>query len=187
MKLSLVKTICALGGAAFMIACEPHGRNTTKMQYMPDMADAPTVKPQSGYLEAPEHSVAASAILYPESMADAEKGFKNPYAALQQSESAQPGTRQQKMQAMVAASGEDLYNTYCVVCHGADAKGGGTMGASYPLQPPDLTRQDLHDRPDGYFFMVISKGKALMPGYAHATDPDERWRIINHIRKLQQK
>lgn len=187
MNVSIVRKLLCLSGATFLLACEPHGRNTTKMQYMPDMADAPTVKPQSGYLEAPDHAVAASAILYPESMAKAEAGFKNPYAALQSLENVPPGSRQQVMQTSVAESGELLFNTFCAVCHGKDGKGVGTMGESYPLQPPNLTRDDLHTRPDGYFFMVISKGKALMPGYAHAIEPDERWKMVNHIRNLQKK
>jgi len=38
-------------------ACSPHGRNTTKLQYMPDMADNPTVKTQESYLNPPDGAV----------------------------------------------------------------------------------------------------------------------------------
>lgn len=36
--------------------------------------------------------------------------------------------------------GADLYNTYCAVCHGVDAKGNGPMAQSLRSVPTDLTR-----------------------------------------------
>ncbi len=37
------------------------------------------------------------------------------------------------------ASGKDMFNTYCAVCHGKDAKGGGPAVAALKMPPPDLT------------------------------------------------
>lgn len=36
--------------------------------------------------------------------------------------------------------GPALYKTYCAVCHGADAKGGGPMAIALKASPADLTR-----------------------------------------------
>lgn len=36
--------------------------------------------------------------------------------------------------------GKQFYDTYCAVCHGADARGNGPMAPILTLQPKDLTR-----------------------------------------------
>lgn len=48
-----------------------------------------------------------------------------------------------------AASGRDLYVSYCASCHGKDAKGKGPAAASLKTTPPDLTTLAL--RSDGKF------------------------------------
>ena len=47
------------------------------------------------------------------------------------------------------ASGEEMFKTYCAVCHGKDLKGGGPMAGSLKVKPPDLTT--LAKRHDGKF------------------------------------
>lgn len=38
-----------------------------------------------------------------------------------------------------ASSGEEMYNTYCAVCHGKDGKGGGPAASALKVPPTDLT------------------------------------------------
>jgi len=38
-----------------------------------------------------------------------------------------------------AASGQEMFNTYCAVCHGKDAKGDGPAAAALKVPPPNLT------------------------------------------------
>jgi mono/diheme cytochrome c family protein len=38
-----------------------------------------------------------------------------------------------------AASGQDMYTTYCAVCHGKDGKGGGPAAEALKVPPTDLT------------------------------------------------
>ena len=38
-----------------------------------------------------------------------------------------------------AASGEEMYNSYCAVCHGKDGKGNGPATAALSVPSPDLT------------------------------------------------
>lgn len=152
--------------------CSKSDRNQTKLQYMPDMADNPTVKAHESYLNPPDHSVSTTAVLYPEDDFQAEKEFKNPL---------QPGSKEDLVQ------GKVLYETYCSVCHGVTGDGKGTLGEAYlgGVVPP-VTTDILADRKDGFFFQKISKGGAIMPSYGHATHYLERWKIIAYIRKLQQ-
>lgn len=37
-------------------------------------------------------------------------------------------------------SGKQLYTSYCSMCHGADAKGGGPFSTQLKVWPPDLTQ-----------------------------------------------
>jgi mono/diheme cytochrome c family protein len=47
------------------------------------------------------------------------------------------------------ASGKEMFNSYCAVCHGKDAKGGGPATPDLKSVPPDLTT--LAKRHDGKF------------------------------------
>jgi mono/diheme cytochrome c family protein len=47
------------------------------------------------------------------------------------------------------SSGKDMFTTYCAVCHGTDAKGGGPAVAALKMPPPDLTT--LSKRNSGKF------------------------------------
>jgi len=38
-----------------------------------------------------------------------------------------------------AASGQDMYNSYCAVCHGVDGKGNGPAASALKAPPTDLT------------------------------------------------
>ena len=146
-------------------------RNQTKLQYMPDMADSPTVKAQENFIDPPEHSLATNAIIYPDDPVVAETELPHNL----------PKTEEN------LAKGKVLYDTYCAVCHGEKGNGPGYLGTSYPTQPPDISRAEIATRKDGFFFMLISKGRGLMPGYGYATTHTERWQIISYLRTLQQK
>lgn len=171
MKSNWMNRGMVLGCMLAISACGPKNTSKTKLQYMPDMADSPTVKAQENMLNPPDNSVAYNSILYPESFEVAEKEFQNPLT---------PNEKD-------LAEGKDLFNTYCAVCHGQDGLGTGSMGTSYPIKPPDITRPDLAVRGDGFFFMKISKGGPVMPMYGHSTSPMERWKIVLYLRTLQKK
>ncbi len=156
-------------------ACDPHGRNTTKLQYMPDMADGPVAKAQRSFLNPPDGSVTINAILYPETYDQAEQELRNPFG-----EGAQVGKD-------VVEKGKVMYDTFCAVCHGLDGKGKALLGDAYPIPVPDITREELVGKKDGFFFLRISKGGQQMPAYAYAISPHERWQLITYLRTLQQQ
>jgi mono/diheme cytochrome c family protein len=81
-------------------------------------------------------------------------------------------------------NGKHLFQIYCALCHGADAKGGGPVAQKF-VPPPDLTLEIFRQRPDGFIYATIRDGGALMPGQGPALSPRERWDIINYLRHLQ--
>jgi mono/diheme cytochrome c family protein len=60
-----------------------------------------------------------------------------------------------------AASGEEMFNTYCAVCHGKDAKGDGPAASELKIPPANLTLLTKnHDGkfPQDYVAQVIQNG-----------------------------
>lgn len=145
---------------ALSVACTPE---TTKLQYMPDMADAPTVKAQEDYLDPPIGSVARGAYFY--------------------AATAEASTAKAEV-SVNAEQGKHLYETFCFACHGTGGKGDGPVSEDFP-QPPDLTLPLYRQRSDSFIFHRITFGTAIMPAYGHLTDPAERWQIIYYLRTLQ--
>ena len=90
----------------------------------------------------------------------------------------------------VARTGESLvrgrriYDTYCVVCHGAQGGGDGPVAGKMGYVPPlvtDMTKQ----RTDGYIYAVIRQGRGIMPRYGDKIRGADRWHVVNYVRQLQ--
>jgi len=91
--------------------------------------------------------------------------LQNPY---------QPTTR-------TLAEGKQLYETYCLVCHGAQGKGDGPISGKIP-PPPAYTSQRVIVFPAGRIFHVITLGSGKMPSYASQLSSDERWKIVTYVK-----
>jgi mono/diheme cytochrome c family protein len=86
--------------------------------------------------------------------------------------------------------GKQLFNAYCIACHGAGGQGDGLVAAmpNWPrpllARPPILTSDKIRDYKDGEIFHVITMGQNIMPSYAEKLDADERWAVVHYIRAL---
>lgn len=173
---TLRKTVVVAGSlvsALSMTACRIDGSGT-KMQWAPDMADAPTSKPQKSFLDPPLHAVSMNAVFYEKTPELAEAGHVMPTAIAADSDG------------RYIAKGKVLFETFCAVCHGPDGKGGHSLGVNFPT-PPDITHPSYVEKKDGFFFYRITFGTSVMPGYGYATLPDERWMIVKYLRTLQSR
>jgi mono/diheme cytochrome c family protein len=83
-------------------------------------------------------------------------------------------------------NGKRLFQIYCALCHGPDAKGAGPVASKF-VPPPDLTLEIFRQRTDGFLYATIRDGGALMPGQREALSPRERWDIVNYLRDVQGK
>ena len=89
------------------------------------------------------------------------------------------------------AKGEHAFNIYCVACHGDKGAGGApvmdnTNGKRYPVPAAMLSGEAAAPsfRSDGYLYLTIRNGAAVMSGYGQALDDDEMWAIVSYIRTL---
>jgi mono/diheme cytochrome c family protein len=70
-------------------------------------------------------------------------------------------------------SGQEMYHSYCAVCHGTDAKGNGPAASALKTVPTDLTtlaQKNGGKYPAAHVAAVI-RGQALMPSHGTADMP----------------
>jgi mono/diheme cytochrome c family protein len=90
------------------------------------------------------------------------------------------------------ARGAQLYQTYCLMCHGADGRGQGPAAKGLPHAPADLTHH-FHRAPgdgDAYLFWRVSEGgqvepfkssRSTMPAYKSVLSEEERWDVLAYV------
>jgi mono/diheme cytochrome c family protein len=81
------------------------------------------------------------------------------------------------------AHGKELFSTYCAVCHGMGAKGDGPVAYWLTIPPANLTSVTT-SQTDGYLYGTIRDGGIVMPSYADAMTPKERWQVVLFVRYL---
>lgn len=83
------------------------------------------------------------------------------------------------------ARGKVLYDRFCLQCHGPQGDGQGILYTSklYPLQPASLVNEKVRNLPDGEIFHTITYGYGVMAEHASIIRPEDRWIIVNYIRK----
>lgn len=83
--------------------------------------------------------------------------------------------------------GERLYTIYCSHCHGKKGGNDGPIFKEKKMPGPSWPSYDseyIQNLPDGKIYHVITYGKGLMGSHAAMLDPDERWKVIHHVRKM---
>ncbi|CCG99082.1 cytochrome c class I [Fibrella aestuarina BUZ 2] len=81
--------------------------------------------------------------------------------------------------------GKVLYGRYCVHCHGEGGKGDGLVGKMY-AGVPNYSADAYKTMNDGHIFHVITHGKGRMWPHGSQMTPEERWKIVMYVHKLQQ-
>lgn len=81
--------------------------------------------------------------------------------------------------------GKVLYGRYCGHCHGEGGKGDGPVGQVYK-GVPNYSAGAYATMNDGHIFHVITHGKGRMWPHGSQMTPEERWKIVHYVHKLQQ-
>jgi mono/diheme cytochrome c family protein len=86
---------------------------------------------------------------------------------------------------LVRRRGEIGFRRWCSPCHGQGGLGDGLVARKFP-RPPSLVADHARGLPDGQLFHVITFGQGLMPAYGQQVVAEDRWKIVRHIRQIQQ-
>lgn len=89
-------------------------------------------------------------------------------------------------QAALLARGRHVYETFCLVCHGAGGKGDGPVTKRGVPPPRPFHDPEILGMSDGRLFRSITVGKGNMPSYASQVEREDRWKVIRYLRVLQQ-
>jgi mono/diheme cytochrome c family protein len=83
--------------------------------------------------------------------------------------------------------GNEVYFTFCAVCHGKYHDGNATVGQSFKPLPTDLRSEKVLSKSDGELFKVISYGSqnGRQPALATTVGILDRWRVIAYIKSLE--
>lgn len=92
------------------------------------------------------------------------------------------------------AVGKQMFTVYCQTCHGVDGKGGAPVTLNdpaagikrYPIPPPMLSGPGAITavRSDGYLYLTIRNGGAIMPKYGPSMEDHEIWATVAYMRTL---
>lgn len=80
--------------------------------------------------------------------------------------------------------GQRQFQATCAACHGLLGDGNSVVAEKMSLRPPP-SLHEFADRPDGFFYSVITEGYGLMPSFAEHIAPQTRWAVVAYVRALQ--
>jgi mono/diheme cytochrome c family protein len=128
-------------------------------------------------------------------------------AQAQTQDQVKPTIQHVPVKATSAASGKEMFNTYCAVCHGTDGKGGGPAASALKTPPADLTMLSKSNggKYPGIKVAATIRGEADLPahgskdmpvwgslfwGMSHGHEGEVQQRVANltkYIESLQAK
>lgn len=155
----------------------------TRWEYAPDMADSVAADPFDAAPYLPEGRVAQ-----PSPAGSLARGeFVFPYDASPEAAVRAGAELTNPVPADSAAKkrGEQVFRTICACCHGPLGEGDGPVAAKFQ-PPPPFKDPRVKALPDGTMFHVITRGKGSMAAHALQVLPEDRWKVIHHIRTLQE-
>jgi mono/diheme cytochrome c family protein len=152
---------------------------------MPDMAHSPaydTLAPNPNFpdgrtLQMPE----------PGTIARGRKPFHygpSPEDAVRAGEEPNPFTGDDSA---VRERGAFLFTNYCQMCHGPGGQGDGPMMQRGIPPSASLVAENAVQMKDGQLFHVLTYGQRNMQSHAAQLTAEDRWKVILHVRALQQQ
>lgn len=84
----------------------------------------------------------------------------------------------------VLEQGKALYVSYCSPCHGETGEGDGSVGQVLKGVPTYKSGR-VKEVSEGHIFHVITHGKGRMWPHKTQLNPEERWKVVRYVQKLQ--
>ena len=85
--------------------------------------------------------------------------------------------------------GKQVYESYCIMCHGSEGKGQGYLHTSglYVALPRSLVNDVALNLEDGAIYHTITLGFGSMGAHRSQIRPIDRWKTISYIRQILQE
>jgi len=84
----------------------------------------------------------------------------------------------------ILAEGKELFNIYCISCHGETGQGDGLVGVVMKGIPAYNVGR-VKELPEGHIFHVITHGKGRMGSHGSQVSIGNRWKIVRYVQTLQ--
>lgn len=82
--------------------------------------------------------------------------------------------------------GQNRFGIFCAPCHGVLGDGRSEVAKNMSLRPPpSLHEPRIAALADGRIFSVVTYGYGMMPPYAWALPPRDRWAVVLYVRALE--
>jgi hypothetical protein len=180
---ALFFAVLAVWSYSFQQGCDDAKKSLTRWTYYPirDMRQTVAVDPQRDAWS-PNGPVRWGQV--PDSLSVPTIG-KDPYPPLIENYEAigQKLVAPPSTEASVA-HGDSLFRTVCWTCHGKTLIGDGPVSAKF-VPPPDLLAEMTRLRTDGYLYMYMRHGGAIMPAYGNVLSSRDAWGLVHYIRDMQ--
>jgi mono/diheme cytochrome c family protein len=184
-KIKIVLSIALVTGAVALVAGCDSKREPGKT-YMPDMAYsrayeayAPNnlAKDDINYIPYPVPGTIRRGDLFPYPLANDSNGYRM---------SASIKDPLPPLDDVQMKEAERLFNINCAICHGAkmDAQGPLSTGGKVPAVA-NLTLAQYVQMPEGTMFHSVTYGKGNMGSYASQLTREQRWMVIQYVKKTQ--
>jgi len=91
--------------------------------------------------------------------------------------------------AETVSRGKDIYTVFCIDCHGLRGDGNGYLYTSglYSLKPRNLLDTVSIKLKEGEIYHTITLGIRSMGAHGSQIRPEDRWKVVLYIRKLQEE
>ena len=179
------KSSLVILASLFIFGCQG-GEDQTNIELIQDMMEGPQINAQEGTREGkmlnrlpPSKSISRNFKPYPFDKADVKsaESLMSPKSTL---------TKEELL--AYEKVGKTKFEIYCGICHGNEGLGDGSIASKMLKRPPSLVSDTYKSYSDGRLFHVVTNGWGLMGGYASQVPlEEERWAIVDHLRKLQKK
>jgi mono/diheme cytochrome c family protein len=86
--------------------------------------------------------------------------------------------------------GKELFDRFCVACHGKEGHGDGPAAMAMDPKPADfhdLDHSAIYGPGEKYWIIGNGSGATGMPGFAREASPKDRWDLVNHLYLLQRQ
>jgi mono/diheme cytochrome c family protein len=169
-----VLALIALWSSSFHQGCQDLKKSVTHLSYYPtrDMRQTIAIKPQSSTWGTPD------SLSVPTIGRDPYVDDTAPYDVASAKLVAPPATEAS------VARGDSLFHTICWSCHGKTLAGDGPVSAKF-IPPPDLLGESTRGRTDGFMYMYMRHGGAVMPSYGNILSSRDAWSLVHYIRHMQ--